>query len=194
MKKLSIILIFLCLSKLLHAQKELITLDEHNKYIYYQIQEQPNVSADSLYVRSLKYLEKFYPKKSFKSLGSASTQVLINDKMMAYTATSMAKHEAGEISYILTVEFKDAKFRYWLTDFIFKPYQKNRYSIYEPVPGVSYTLENMPAKIDKIEMNNYLDQLGKYCKQLGLDFKKYTTTPVKAEPKPKASKVVVPKW
>ena len=71
----------------------------------------------------------------------------------------MAKHEEGEITYTLHLEFKNAKYRYWLSDFVLQPYQRNRYNIYEPVPGITIPLEKADGKLDKRDITEFQNRI-----------------------------------
>lgn len=167
------------LAKTSFAQKEQLTTDDRDKYIYYQVADMPGLTADTLYSRCLAGLTQYYNGTGFKPLGAGGNAITINPLLIVYSNKSMAKHEDGEIAYTLHMEFKNAKYRYWLTDFIFKPYQRNRYSEFEKVPGVEIPLEKVKAKYDDQTFNNYQEQIIGFGKQLGENMKIYTATPVK---------------
>jgi hypothetical protein len=176
MKKLFLLLTILIASRCAFAQKELITLDEHNKYIYYQIVDMPGVVADTLYQRCLVGLKSH---ADFKPSTEAGPAITVKSKTMIYSSQTYVKHEEGELTYTLHIEFKDLKYRYWLTDFVFTPYQRNRYGVYERSHDGSTALEVLKDKTDKRVFDNYLDQISKFCKQIGDDTKNYTATPIK---------------
>ncbi len=164
-------------------------MDEHNKYIYYQVVDMPHTPLDSLKANAAEFVRTEYPKiKTKESEGSTS----IADKFLTYAA--FVKHETGEIDYNITIECKDHKYRYWLTDFVFTPYQKDRYGNFVPQQGISIPLENVYVKFDKKEATGYLDQTGAFSKKLGEKLKLYMTNapaPKKAEI---VKKVVTDKW
>ncbi|MDB5141891.1 MAG: hypothetical protein JWQ66_604 [Mucilaginibacter sp.] len=174
-----------------NAQKSLLSLDEHNKYIYYQVVDLPGISADSLYKNAEYFIKSVYPKtKSIQSNNSIN----IKDKFLTYT--SFVKHENGEMAYTLNIECKDAKYRYWLTDFVFTPYERNRYGVYVPINGIEIPLESAESKVIKKDLDGYFDQTGAFCKQLGEKLKKYMAeghTTKKPDQQP-VKKIVTDKW
>ena len=173
-----------------NAQKSLLSLDEHNKYIYYQVVDLPGISTDSLYKNATYFIKSSFPKtKSTQS----SNSINIKDKFLTYA--SFVKHENGEMSYTLNIECKDGKYRYWLTDFVFTPYERNRYGVYVPVNGIEIPLETAESKVNKKELDGYFDQTGAFCKQLGEKLKKEMTEghTTKKTDQP-LKKIVTDKW
>ena len=133
----------------------------------------------------------FYPKE--KSLQLSSAGVSVKDKFLTYT--SLVKHENGEMTYALNIECKDGKYRYWITDFVFTPYEKNRYGMFTAVNGVTIPLEKASDKLVKKDVEGYFEQTGAFCKQLGDKLKKYMVEG-KAQPKVDklVKKIVTDKW
>ncbi|HEX3384030.1 MAG TPA: hypothetical protein VHS53_02520, partial [Mucilaginibacter sp.] len=88
------------------------------------------------------------------------------------------------------------KYRYWLTDFIFRPYQRDRYGMFVPVNGIEVPLEKASSKLDKKEVNDYLDQTGTYCMQTGDNLKAFMIQNHQSSPKnaPPVKTVVTKKW
>lgn len=181
----------LLLSCVANAQKSLLSMDENNKYIYYQVIDMPNIKADSLQKNMVLFMKEFYPKE--KSLQITNAGASVKDKFLTYT--SLVKHENGEMAYALNVECKDGKYRYWVTDFVFTPYEKNRYGMFTPVNGVAIPLEKASDKLQKKDVEGYFEQTGGFCKQLGDKLKKYMA---EGKPQPKVNKpvkkVVTDKW
>lgn len=182
--------ILLC-GKLASAQKELVTLDERNKLIYYKVADAPGLTGDTLYNRILAGLK---ASKRFGKLKMtvAKPGISIKNKMMIYTTATLAKHEAGEATYTFAAEAKDGKFRYWLTDFVFYPYERTRYGVYAKKPGVEYTLEQLKAKVGEREFDVYLDQIAKLGIEIGEQMTFYVADPAKKAVEP--PKVDTKKW
>lgn len=189
MRNLFIIFAFVFISSFAFAQKETLALDEHtNKYIYYQVAEQSGTSGHQLFTRCLDGLQKDFSKKELKAVGDS--QIVVTSKLLLNGG--MFKHEEGEIAYKYIIEFRDGKYRYWLTDFVYTPYQRDRYNNYVPVPGKEVTLEQAKNKVDKNLLSNYMDQTLKYCKQAGENLKHYAANAHKQEEK--TQKVDTRKW
>jgi hypothetical protein len=192
MKKLILFFAVITFCKQAFAQKELVTLDEHNKYIFYQLVDMPGITADTLYSRTLIGVKTNKLYKSSNVINVANTSITLKSKTMLYTSMAVAKHESGELNYTLVMEFKDNKYRYWLTDFVFMPYERTRYGVYAKIPGVSYTLEEAKTKVDTKIFDTYLEQIAKFGKETGENMNIYTTTPQKKVTQP--AKTDTRKW
>lgn len=181
----------LAISGMVSAQKSLLSIDENNKYIYYQVVDRPGVSADSLHKNAALFMNDFYAKE--KSLKLTNAGASVKDKFLTYT--SLVKHENGEMIYALNIECKDGKYRYWITDFVFTPYEMNRYGMFTAVNGVTIPLEKASDKLAKKDVEGYFEQTGAFCKQLGDKLKKYMVEG-KAQPKvdKPVKKIVTDKW
>ena len=191
MKKLIIVLVCILFGKVATAQQDLLSFDEHNKYIYYQVVDMPGFSADSLHARGLAFLKTSYPGIKLKG-GAASNSLTGQGKFLTYGGLSVLKHEKGEIAYQVNIEFKDKKYRYWLTSFVFTPYQRDRYGNFVAEPGIEVPLENAIAKFDKKDVDGYLDETGAFCKQFGDKLKAFAVNTPKKEEVTK--KIITDKW
>jgi len=185
-------LFFILAFKTAVAQQDLLSFDEHNKYIYYQVESMPGIPADTLAQRGLKYLKAYYAKTNVKQDNAGGIKG--DGKFLVYGGISVLKHEQGEIVYQVNIEFKDQKYRFWLTAFVFTPYQRDRYGNFVPQVGVDIPLEQGLSKLDKKDLEGYLDETGAFCKQFGDHLKNYLLKlpePKKAE---NVKKVVTDNW
>jgi len=162
---------FFLVAKAAMAQKELLSFDENNKYIYYQVVDQPNLIADTLYSRAVYFLKAAYPK--LKVSQNKTNESITGTGQFVVTSTLLLKHEDGEINFNYTIESKEHKYRYWLTSFIFTPYKTDRYGKSVLVDGIEIPLESGVAKLTKKQIDSYLDQTGAYSKQFGATLKHY---------------------
>ncbi|MBS1521717.1 MAG: DUF4468 domain-containing protein [Bacteroidetes bacterium] len=192
MKKIILLIVCLVVSGMANAQKSLLSMDENNKYIYYQVIDMPGFKADSLQKNMVLFIKEFYPKE--KSLQITNSGALVKDKFLTYT--SLVKHENGEMAYSLNIECKEGKYRYWITNFVFTPYEKNRYGMFVPVNGKDVALEQASDKLQKKDVEGYFEQTGAFCKQLGDKLKKYMTEGKPRQPKEEKAvkKIVTEKW
>jgi len=174
MKTLLIVLTLVLFAGSASAQKQLLALDEHNQYIYYQVVDMPGHSADTLYTRGLNFLSSMDPKVKITH-GSANNSKTLSGqgKFLTYGGLSITKHVIGEITYTINVECKDGKYRYWLTGFVFTPYQRDRYGNFVPQQGIDIPLEKASSKYSKKDADNYLDQTGAFSKDAGDRLKVY---------------------
>jgi len=191
MKAIIIGLTFVLFAKNTLAQTALLSLDEHNKYIYYRVVDVPGIPADTLNTRGARFLKNVFPKIKFKEKAG---MISGDGKFMTFSGVSVLKHEDGEMAYQLNAEFKDNKYRYWLTGFTFTPYQRDRYGNFVPQQGIAIPLESALAKLSKKEVDGYHDQAGAFCKQLG-DRLEQALIAQAAQKKPEITrKVVTDKW
>ena len=184
-------LVYVLFAKMAFAQQGLLSFDEHNKYIYYQVADAPGLPQDTLHVRGLSFLKTYYPKSKLKPITEGKI-ISGENKFLVYGGISVLKHEKGEIAYEFNIEFKDQKYRYWLTNFIFTPYQRDRYGNFVPQLGIDIPLETALTKLDKKDVDGYLDETGAFCKQFGDRLKQFIISAPKKEETVK--KVVTDKW
>lgn len=174
MKKIPILLFCIALTKLSFAQKDSLAFDEHGKYIYYKIVNVDKYTADTLYKKSLQFLKNAYDKKTLKltSEDAKNTAITGEGFFVFNKKQSLAKHPDGQISYQLKLEIRDHKYRYWLTNFVYKPYYRDRYNNYVPDNGIDIPLEKSSKKLSEKDLNNYLDECAMFSRQLGDGLKK----------------------
>jgi len=191
MKIKILVIVFILFVKVSFAQQELLSFDEHNKYIFYQVTELPGLPSDTLHDRGIYFLKTLFPRIKFKPTTTLN-DVGGEGKFLTYSVFALIKHESGEVNYHVNIEFKDGKYRFWLTDFIFVPYERDRYGNFVPKLGILIPLENVSAKLEKKESNDILNEVGAFCKQFGERLKIYMLNAPKNDEKGK--KVVSDKW
>ena len=173
----NILIAFVCLlfARTAAAQKDSLAFDEHDKYIYYQTVSQPGLSADTMYNRGLYFIKTAYPKSKLTMVAADKAQGVITGKgsFLVSKKAFITTHEDGAISFALRIEVKDSKYRYWFTDFVYTPYQRNRYNVYEPTPGVTIPMEQAKGKIDNDDFAVYLNKILLNSKQIGGVLKAY---------------------
>jgi len=199
MKNLLLALAAILYSGMVFAQKDSLSFDERDKYIYYKLVDQPGANADTLYNRGLYFLTTAYPKKTLalsKSDKAAYSLTAVGSYMVSKKGL-VSNSDGGSLSYILKIEVKESKYRFWLTDFVYQPYQRNRYGSSEPVPGGDIPLEKALSKLSKADFNACLDQVLANSKQVGDKLKLYmlkvSSLVKKQEPK-KVNKISTKDW
>lgn len=88
-----------------------------------------SVTADLLFKRGKIWL---LQNKYNLSDSVANTNVKADNELYVYQKGIASKKLHGRISYNIMIEFKDDKYRYTFSDFVFHYYKQNRY--YEMVP------------------------------------------------------------
>ncbi|GGH00507.1 DUF4468 domain-containing protein [Mucilaginibacter phyllosphaerae] len=162
MKKIFFSLLGVLCAHIAWAQKDSLAFDEGNNYIYYRVIDKPALSADTLYNRAWNFAVKFNPAVK-PGKGKADNTLNTSSKLIVYSGISLVRKEGGEIAYTINIQTKDQKYRYRISNFIFTPYQRNRFGNMVPVPGIEIPLEKLAAKYGKKETENYLNQIGTFC-------------------------------
>lgn len=192
MKLISCLVLFTLSFVQLWAQEgALLPVDEKGKLIYYEVVSLKDQYKDSLQVRAFHYLKK---NKKLKFNSSLRDSLLIAEGKMVVDKTLLVmSHPSGEILYRFYVEVKDSKYRFWLSDFSFIPYQRDRYGNFVPTTNISTPLEQNPGKLNASQWKEYQLQAAKYAKNIAVGFKQYMAnlTPVVM---PAVQKVVDKNW
>ncbi|WP_448700041.1 DUF4468 domain-containing protein [Mucilaginibacter sp. AW1-3] len=196
MKK-RILFLLLCIgfAKPAMAQKDSLATNEHGKYIYYHVVNLNKDNADILLVRALDFFDMPGNKANFKVTDKdANTHTIDGTGFFTVSSSlSLAKHDDGKITFKLHIEIKEQKYRYWLTDFVFIPYYKDRYNNLVPQPGVEIPMENITKKINNKDAGHYLDECGTFSIKFGARLKKQMeSAPVKTSNGKKV--IVTEKW
>ncbi|WP_316815963.1 DUF4468 domain-containing protein [Pedobacter nyackensis] len=153
--KLLTLVILLFLTGTGFAQEKPLATDDRGKLIYYEVVELKDVSKDSLRVRASGFLNKSAKSLKPKSADSDSLMSATGKLVINKTALVLSR-PSGEVRYNFYVETKDGKYRFWLTDFNFIPYQRDRYGNFVPFTTVGMPLENKPGKLNAAEWAGYV--------------------------------------
>ena len=170
---------FICLLSFVNfalAQKQtenILPVDERGKLIYLEVVS-TKAPVDSLKIRVLNYLKKQNENLKFKSVKGDSIFIATGKLIINKTLLVMS-HPSGEVLYNFQAEVKQGKYRFWLTDFSFIPYQRDRYGNFVVSTIVGVPLENNPSKLNAAEWEVYRLQTAKYANELAAKFKLYMT-------------------
>lgn len=181
MKNTLLLILGLFAGTAVYAQKNLLALNEQNHYTYFMVKPAPaTLNADAL----AKYIKKNVAGVKTAEAVAETGGVTGKGIVLVYKQGLVTSQEEGQISYNLSVDFKDNKYRLILTDFAFTPYQRNRYGVFAPVDGSITPLEEGSVKISAKQLEAYLDKLGAYGAKFGKQVNDYVTNPaaVKATP------------
>jgi hypothetical protein len=195
MKKVVVVLLLMMISAgSVLAQADTLALDENNKFIYYQVVQQPGTTADTLYTMAALFLKKAYPKDRLKAVKTDKVNLTLNASggVLVSKKSMIAMHEDASVGFNFVVEIKDGKYRYWFTDFVVTPYERDRYANYVPVAGKNYPLEKASGKLSVGDYNGYLKKVLANCREIGAILKSYTKNDP-AEVKNLKNKTSVPK-
>jgi len=196
MKTLAIAFTCILYSEISRAQKDSLSFDEHNKYIYYQVVKESALNADTLYIRALSFLKKAYSKNKLKLVNEDKAQGALTGKgvFLVTKKALVLNHEDGEVTYSLKIEVKDSKYRYWLSDLVYTPYQRNRYGSFEPTPGINIPLEHAKDKIDQKDLKEYLNRITLNSREIGANLKLYMENASSASKEVKTRSISTKDW
>nr|WP_294794483.1 DUF4468 domain-containing protein [uncultured Mucilaginibacter sp.] len=173
------------------AQADSLVIDENNKYIYYQVVAQPASSADSLQARAMRFAKKAFATAKLKFKDADKGTIHATGGVLVAKKSSVAMHEDARIDYTMTIEVKDNRYRYWFTDFVIVPYQRDRFANFVPESGKDVALEKGLSILSKKDFDGYTAKLLANIKGIGNTFTTYMKTPV-APVKKEVKKAAIP--
>lgn len=179
------------------AQKDSLAFDDQGKYTYYKLVNAGNNTADVLYARALVFLKSAYSKNTLKLAGQNVKDKHLGGEgiLLVSKKSSLAKHDDGRINCKLNIDVKEGKYRYWFTDFVFTPYTRDRNNNFVPVPSQEIDMEKAATKFDNKDVDHYLDECGKFAKQVGAELQKYMVAAPIAKKDTVVKKVIhIDKW
>jgi len=177
----------------LSAQEKQFLKDETGKFIYYKVVDSLVLSKTVLLERAKNFVVSAN-KKTMKLESSTDTSILAKGKMIIDKTILVAGHPSGEVSYDFVFEARAGKYRYWLTNFVFIPYQRDRYGNFVPKTTIGSPLEK---SADKLNAGSWKDiQTSTYAKvaKFGDSFKKFLATDKKNSEPVKKETVSTKKW
>jgi len=121
MKILSLTVLFFILSLLVYSQDINVPVDENTGLITYQEVVKEEGSADSLYVRSIEWINLYFPNPQgvTKIRDRENGKIVINHSIRPYdTDKDGLKINSNTIvDYVMRIELRDGRYRYTITDF-----------------------------------------------------------------------------
>lgn len=190
--KYNLILLLAFVSLNVVAQQKQFPLDDNGKYIYYEVIDAKTTSKDSLILRADSFLSLY--KKSINKESATDTSILAKGKMIIDKTILVAGHPSGAVNYKLTFEARDKKYRFWLSDFEYIPYQRDRYGNYVATTKIATPLEKTPGKLNAGEWKDIVEATYAKAAKLGENFKKALATNLTEKPKKKVETISTKKW
>ena len=189
--KYSLILFFTSLSLCAFGQQKQFTLDERGKYVYYEVVD-TKTSKDSLVLRAENFIK--LNKKSFVKSTITDSSITSDGKMIVDKTILVASHPSGEVNYVFSFEARNGKYRYWITDLEYIPYNRDRYGNYVPTTTIATPLEKTPGKLSAGAWKDIVESVYTKAEKLGENFKKaLSTSQVKTQTK-KVESISTRKW
>ena len=192
MKHLLFIILVLFSIKL-SAQQKQFSKDDNGKFIYYQVVDSQMIGKDTLLQRAKSFVNVAY-KKSMRQESATDSSVLAKGTLIIDKTILVAGHPSGEVSYNFVFEARNGKYRFWLTDLLFIPYQRDRYGNFVATTKIGVPLERTPGKLSAGAWKDILNSAYNKIEKFGDDFKKYLATNRVEKAKKKAETISTKKW
>ncbi len=152
------------------AQDKSLPFDERGKLIYYEVVDAKGISKDSLTSRANWFLKKL-PKSILVKKANDDTGIVAAGKLLINKSALGMARPMGAVNYNFYAEMKEGKYRFWLTDFEFVPYNRDRYGNFVPTTPIGVPLEREPGKLAASEWASYLKITAKESKIFADRFK-----------------------
>lgn len=136
----------------LFAQQKQFATDDNGKFIYYKVVDSQKVSKAMIIQRAKNFIAA--QKKAIKTVTATDSSISAKGTLIIDKTILVVGHPSGEVTYHLTIEARNEKYRFWLTDFEFIPYQRDRYGNFVAVTAIGTPLEK---KVDKLTTGQWKD-------------------------------------
>jgi hypothetical protein len=193
MKLINTFLVIIFSSSFCLAQSEELLIDEKGKFIHYELIEAIGTPKETLKQRA-----NFFFKNAVKNVklkfNHGDTTFVASGKFVIHKTLLVMSHPSGEIIYNLEIDIRDEKFRFWLTDFTFVAYQRDRYGNFVPSSTKGSALENDPGKLNASQWKEYQQQTAKYAYQFAEELKDFMAGKEASSPATLGKQVVKKSW
>jgi len=191
--KYLLFIVFAAFSFQLSAQQKQFSKDDNGKYIYYKVVDSLALSKDTLLQRAKSFVNVAY-KKSMVQESITDSSILAKGTMVIDKTILVAGHPSGEVSYNFVFEARNDKYRFWITDMLYIPYQRDRYGNFVATTQIGTPLERSPGKLNAGAWKDILNSTYAKIEKFGEEFKKYLATNRVDKAKKKVETISTKKW
>lgn len=131
-----------------------LQLDQHGKYIYYEIIDKQN-QQDSLTLKAQDFALRYFKEVKTEICTDSAKIIGVGIFQLNRKALVSVIPEAY-ISYKFGMVIKLAKYKFWFTDFTFTPVLRDRFGSYQPVTGIHINLETYGQKTNQRKWKEYV--------------------------------------
>lgn len=170
-----------------------LPLDERGKLTYYELVDAHGLSKGTLQTRFANFLNKKNAPAKFVSIEGDSAVVGAGKFVISKTVLVMS-HPSGEILFNFHAEARPGKYRFWLTDFNFIPYQRDRYGNFVAATSVGRPLEENTGKLNAAQWKEYQVQTAAFAKNFAAQFKTFVASEAAVEKPTVEKKTVTKSW
>lgn len=176
------------------AQQKQFSKDDNGKFIYYKVIDSQTVSKDTLLQRAKAFVNGLH-KKTMVQETVTDSSVVAKGTLVIDKTILVAGHPSGEVNYNFVCEVRNGKYRFWLTDLTYIPYQRDRYGNFVAITKVGTPLERTPGKLNAGAWKDILNSTYNKVEKFGEEFKKnLATSRVVEKNKKKTETISTKKW
>jgi len=136
-------------------QQELFPKDEYGKYTLMEVIDAPGYTQEQLFSNANSWAQETF-KKPASSRDTTAWSIKARGSFIVHNVGSLKKHPDGAVEFEFTIEIKEAKYRYTISNYTFIPYARDRYAQFQPQKGKSMPLEIEPVAMNKANWNGYI--------------------------------------
>ena len=188
MKSLVLLGLLLSVGTAVLAQGIKLSRDERGKLMYYEVVDKKDTAASVLAARAKAYFDAAKDLKVVASTGDSLRTV--QGKFVIRKTAFMLARPSGEVTYNMYLGLREGKYRFWLTDFVFIPYQRDRYGNFVPSTTIGTPLETEPGKLNAAEWESYVSATEKSAAEFARQFKQHMSAVSPATPRKKEAPVI----
>ena len=151
------------------AQRGIVPMDENEKYNFSEVIQTPGINAIKLFENGKTFMlqiVKLNSKSDYLIQDSLNWNISNKGSFGVHNYGSLKKHIDGEVSYDILLRIKDEKYQYTITNFIYTPYERDRYGQFVPVKGKNIPFEKVPPKLNNKNWINYREEVDTKTKDL----------------------------
>ena len=143
--------LFLLLFQFSIAQDDILPKSEDGYYTFYEVVDAYSIDSTQLLHNAESFLKGYINKKQKKTLtvDKQSGSVQAKSSFRVFKKGTLGKNVDGAVEYSISIDVKDQKYRYIITDFIFQEYEKDRYGKFVPIKGKIKNLEEPVSKLNE---------------------------------------------
>jgi hypothetical protein len=192
MKAVSLLLLLL-LPLLPAFGQAALPFDEHGKVVFYEVVTRESTPKEALYAAALGWLGANAPEyREEREADGTAYRFTATREFPVYAKGYVSRQLHGTISYRLTLELKDGRYRYYCNDFVFHYHKTDRN--YKVVPtGQTKPLEEPKAAGWQHTWKSHREATVKAMDALAADLK-HALQSKTSEPKIAKSTTITEKW
>jgi hypothetical protein len=135
----------------------------------------------------MKKLKVLNSQKNYFTVDTENLSITNKASFYVYQYGSINKAIDGAVEYDITLEIKDGRYRYTITNFTFNEYKRNRYGKFEPISGKYMPLEMDVSNLNKKGWENHRQVVYDKCQELIQNL--YSNMIYSEESDPKSKKI-----